>query len=134
MAHCLPTIRMAGPAVALGTPTSVAGAGDQMPGSHITNRQVARYMNARKIGRNQTMSADSADISVRTARRLDGAGPMAWITSLVAPPHARNLPCDLMRTLARDRPGLRRWAQSAMSVTWRFRRVVAVDRARPCWA
>jgi len=48
-----------------------------MPGNHITNRQVARYMNARKIGRNQTMSADSADISVRTARRLDGAGRAA---------------------------------------------------------
>ena len=45
-----------------------------MPGKHITNRQVARYMAARRIGRNQLQSADSADISTRTARRLDGFG------------------------------------------------------------
>lgn len=45
-----------------------------MPGKHITNRQIARYMNERQIGRNQTQSADSADISTRTARRLDGGG------------------------------------------------------------
>lgn len=48
-----------------------------MPGKHITNRQVARYMNERQIGRNQTQSADSADISTRTARRLDGGGRAA---------------------------------------------------------
>jgi hypothetical protein len=48
-----------------------------MPGKHITNRQVARYMDARRIGRNQTLSADGADISTRTARRLDGAGRAA---------------------------------------------------------
>lgn len=45
-----------------------------MSGKHITNRQVARYMNERHIGRNQTQSADSADISTRTARRLDEGG------------------------------------------------------------
>ena len=45
-----------------------------MPGKHITNRHVARYMDERHIGRNQTQSADSADISTRTARRLDGGG------------------------------------------------------------
>jgi len=61
--------------------------GDPMPGKHITNRQVARYMDARRIGRNQTMSADGADISIRTARRLDGAGraakpPRAYRTRL----------------------------------------------------
>ena len=48
-----------------------------MPGKHIASRQVARYMDARRIGRNQTMSADGADISIRTARRLDGAGRAA---------------------------------------------------------
>lgn len=48
-----------------------------MPGKHITNRQVARYMNERQIGRNQSQSADSADISTRTARRLDGGGRAA---------------------------------------------------------
>ncbi len=45
-----------------------------MPGKHITNRQVARYMDARQIGRTQTLSADGADISERTARRLDRFG------------------------------------------------------------
>jgi len=45
-----------------------------MPGKHITNRQVAHYMDARRIGRSQHQSADSADISTRTARRLDGGG------------------------------------------------------------
>ena len=48
-----------------------------MPGNHITNRQVARYMDARRIGRSQIMSADGADISVRTAHRLDGEGRSA---------------------------------------------------------
>lgn len=48
-----------------------------MPGKHITNRQVARYMDERQIGRNQIQSADSADISTRTARRLDGGGRAA---------------------------------------------------------
>jgi transposase InsO family protein len=48
-----------------------------MPGKHITNRQVARYMDERQIGRNQVQSADSADISTRTARRLDGGGRAA---------------------------------------------------------
>jgi hypothetical protein len=48
-----------------------------MPGKHITNRQVARYMDERQIGRNQTQSADSADISTRTARRLDRGGRAA---------------------------------------------------------
>ena len=38
-----------------------------MPGKHITNREVARYLNERHLGRNQTQSADSADISTRTA-------------------------------------------------------------------
>jgi hypothetical protein len=45
-----------------------------MPGTHITNRQVVRYMDSRRIGRNQMQSADSADISTRTARRLDRDG------------------------------------------------------------
>lgn len=45
-----------------------------MPGKHITNRQVARYMDARQAGRSQGTSADSADFSERTARRLDGHG------------------------------------------------------------
>ena len=45
-----------------------------MTGNHITNRQVGRYMDSRRIGRNQSQSADGADISIRTARRLDGAG------------------------------------------------------------
>jgi hypothetical protein len=45
-----------------------------MTGNIITNRQVALYMDARRIGRNQAKSAASADISPRTARRLDGAG------------------------------------------------------------
>jgi hypothetical protein len=48
-----------------------------MPGNHITNRQVARYMDARSIGRSQIRSADGADMSIRTARRLDGAGRAA---------------------------------------------------------
>jgi hypothetical protein len=48
-----------------------------MPGKHITNRQVARYMDERRIGRNQAQSADSADISSRTARRLDVVGRAA---------------------------------------------------------
>jgi hypothetical protein len=48
-----------------------------MPGKHITNRQVARYMDERHIGRNQVQSADSADFSTRTARRLDGGGRAA---------------------------------------------------------
>ena len=48
-----------------------------MAGRHITNRQVARYMDARRIGRNQVQSADGADISTRTARRLDGEGRAA---------------------------------------------------------
>ena len=68
---------MAGPVVAVGIPTSVAGMGVQMPGKHITNRQVARYMDARRIGRNQMLSADGADISTRTARRLDAGGRAA---------------------------------------------------------
>jgi hypothetical protein len=45
-----------------------------MPGRHITNRQFGRYMDSRQIGRNQTISADGADISTRTARRLDRVG------------------------------------------------------------
>ena len=48
-----------------------------MAGKHITNRQVARYMDARRIGRNQVQSADGADISTRSARRLDGDGRAA---------------------------------------------------------
>lgn len=68
---------MAGPAVAIGPRPRVAGAGDSMPGNHITNRQVARYMNARNIGCSQIKSADGADISIRTARRLDGGGRAA---------------------------------------------------------
>ena len=48
-----------------------------MPGKHITNRPVARYMDERHIGRHQTQSADSAVISTRTARRLDGGGRAA---------------------------------------------------------
>jgi hypothetical protein len=45
-----------------------------MSGRHITNRQVARYMAARQLGRTQIVSADAADISVRTARRWDHGG------------------------------------------------------------
>lgn len=45
-----------------------------MPGRHITNRQFGRYMDSRQIGRNQTISANGADISTRTARRLDRVG------------------------------------------------------------
>lgn len=45
-----------------------------MPGRHITDRQVARYMNARHIGHSQIRSADGADISERTARTLDHVG------------------------------------------------------------
>lgn len=48
-----------------------------MSGKHITNRQVARYMNARDLGNNQTQSADRANISTRTARRLDKDGRAA---------------------------------------------------------
>lgn len=45
-----------------------------MPGAHITNRQVARYMTARIAGSTQYQSADRAAISERTARRLDQQG------------------------------------------------------------
>jgi hypothetical protein len=48
-----------------------------MPSRRITNRQVARYMDARQSGRSQTKSADRADISERTARRLDRQGRAA---------------------------------------------------------
>ena len=43
----------------------------------ITNRQVARYMHARHLGQNQIKSADAADLSERTARRLDRCGRAA---------------------------------------------------------
>ncbi|MBA2672829.1 IS21 family transposase [Ramlibacter sp.] len=48
-----------------------------MPGRHITNRQVARYMHARQAGRTQVQAADSADICERTGRWLDHAGRAA---------------------------------------------------------
>lgn len=40
----------------------------------VTNRQVARYMHARHLGQSQIKSADAADLSERTARRLDRCG------------------------------------------------------------
>jgi hypothetical protein len=45
-----------------------------MPGRHITSRLVARYMQARHLGRSQIQSADVADISERTGRDLDHGG------------------------------------------------------------
>jgi hypothetical protein len=48
-----------------------------MPGRHTTDRQVARYMNARQAGRTQTQSADAASISERTGRSLDRHGRTA---------------------------------------------------------
>jgi len=48
-----------------------------MPGAHITDRQVARYMTARTAGSTQFQSADRAAISERTARRLDRQGRQA---------------------------------------------------------
>ena len=37
-----------------------------MPGNWITNRQVEIYMNARKLGKTQPVSAAQAGISVRS--------------------------------------------------------------------
>jgi hypothetical protein len=48
-----------------------------MPGKHTTDRQVARYMNARQADRTQTQSADAAGISERTGRHLDHHGRAA---------------------------------------------------------
>ena len=45
-----------------------------MSGKHITNRQVAHYMNARSTGRSQLQAANTADISKRTGGRLDRHG------------------------------------------------------------
>ena len=45
-----------------------------MPGKHITNRQVAHYMNSRDAGRSQLQAANVADISKRTGGRLDRSG------------------------------------------------------------
>jgi hypothetical protein len=48
-----------------------------MPGKRITNRQVASYMRSRQADQNQKKSAESADFSERTARRLDRGGRTA---------------------------------------------------------
>jgi hypothetical protein len=50
-----------------------------MPGRHTTDRQVARYMHARKAGRTQTQSADAVGISERTGRNLDRHGRAARV-------------------------------------------------------
>lgn len=44
-----------------------------MPGKHVTDRQVRRYMDSRREGRSQATSAASSGFSERTARRVDGA-------------------------------------------------------------
>jgi hypothetical protein len=48
-----------------------------MSNRHITSRQVSRYMDARSVDHNQRQAADSANISERTARRLDRCGKAA---------------------------------------------------------
>ena len=43
-----------------------------MPGMPITDRQVRRYMEQRRVGATQVVAAAKAGFSERTARRLDG--------------------------------------------------------------
>lgn len=43
-----------------------------MAGSHVTKKQVKRYMKARELGNNQEIASAKAGISERTGRRIEG--------------------------------------------------------------
>jgi Mu transposase, C-terminal domain len=97
-----------------------------MPGAPITDRQVRRYMEQRRMGATQVVAAAKAGFSERTARRLDGnpvlpsqragkgrkrtrADPFAgvWAEEIVpllqAVPHLRGT--TILETLQRQHPG-----------------------------
>ena len=97
-----------------------------MPGMLITDRQVRRYMEQRRLGATQVVAAAKAGFSERTARRLDGnpvlpgqragsrrkrtrADPFAgvWAEEIVpllrAVPHLRGT--TVLETLQRRHPG-----------------------------
>jgi hypothetical protein len=57
-----------------------------MPGRHITSRQVARYMQARQLGRSQIQSADFSERTERDSR------PPGYITSECILSNALRLP------------------------------------------
>src|SRR5512134_1429780 len=97
-----------------------------MPGMPITDLQVRRYMEQRRLGATQAVAAAKAGFSERTARRLDGnpvlpsqragnrrkrtrADPFAdvWAEEIVpllqAIPHLRGT--TVLKTLQRQHPG-----------------------------
>lgn len=77
-----------------------------MPGTPITDRQVARYMDARNDGKTQAQAAASADISERSGRGIERDGRPArthertWRTRV--DPFALIWDSEIVPSLARD--------------------------------